>query len=302
MPTGAAASHGPISRIPSCRRSSRPGTCETRRRRSPRRGGVADPDHGPHTRPRRRVDPDLVVTTTAHERAGERRIHAHIAAHRIDLVRPDDAQLALGPLVVDELHPGAEENAVRIVLRSVDHHDAVQPLAQEPHAPVDLPQLLLAVDVFGVLRPVALRGGFRDRPGDLWPLHAPQVVELRAEPPGAFWRYVFRAGRLRFAVSRHVLKEPASARRGVWNGSRNPVTRIGNFWPHEHQVLRALSGRRARSAWAAGVPRHRRAGWHPAARPRAEGGGDDHRPQLRPPDTRREGAAMGASALSLTVP
>src|SRR5262249_52307005 len=92
-----------------------------------------------------------------------------------------------------------------VVGRAVDDDHAVETLAQEPHARVDLAQLFLAVDVFGVLGAVALRGSFRNGARDLRTEHPPQVVELVAKALSAGPRYVLRAGSLRAAVTRHGL-------------------------------------------------------------------------------------------------
>jgi hypothetical protein len=54
-----------------------------------------------------------------------------------------------------ELHPGAEVDALAVAAPplglDVDDHHALETLAQETHAPIDLVQPLLAVGVFGVL-------------------------------------------------------------------------------------------------------------------------------------------------------
>ena len=67
-------------------------------------------------------------------------------------------------------------------------------------APVDLAELLLAVDVLGVLAPVALGGRVGDVLHDLGPLLPEQIRELLLEPLRALARDVDRRGSLRFRV------------------------------------------------------------------------------------------------------
>ena len=73
---------------------------------------------------------------------------------------------------------GSEEDATR--LGGVGAHDLefVQALGQELDAPVDLTQPLLAVDVLGVLRAIALGGGRGDLAGDARPLDAQELHQL----------------------------------------------------------------------------------------------------------------------------
>ena len=105
--------------------------------------------------------------------------------------------------VVLEHDPCTEEHALRIGGRRSDDDDAVEPLAQEAYAAVDFAQPLLAVGVFRILGPVALRGGLRHRLCDLRPLDAPQLVEFGAQRYGTGRRYVFRAGSFRGSPTTH---------------------------------------------------------------------------------------------------
>ena len=69
------------------------------------------------------------------------------------------------------------------VVRWPRHDDhSLEPLAQETHPAVDFAQLPLAVDVFRVLRAVALRRRFLHGPGHLRAQDAPQFVEFGAQP------------------------------------------------------------------------------------------------------------------------
>jgi hypothetical protein len=77
-------------------------------------------------------------------------------------------------------------------------------LSQEADTPVDLAQLALAVDVFGVLRAIALRRGLLHGLRDLRAQHAPKVIQFLFQPRRALRSDELRAARLRCAVSRHV--------------------------------------------------------------------------------------------------
>ena len=82
------------------------------------------------------------------------------------------------PVFVLERHPGAEEHARPIRRRRVDHDHAFETLSQEADTPVDLAQLALAVDVFGVLGAVALRCGLLHGLRHLRAQHAPKVIQF----------------------------------------------------------------------------------------------------------------------------
>jgi hypothetical protein len=60
-------------------------------------------------------------------------------------------------------HRGAEEDLVGVAPGAVHHFGVLEPLDEEAHAPVDLAQALLAVDVVAVLGAVAVRRRPRDR-------------------------------------------------------------------------------------------------------------------------------------------
>ena len=59
-------------------------------------------------------------------------------------------------------HRGAEEDLVGVAPGAVHHLRVLEPLDEEAHAPVDLAQALLAVDVVAVLGAVAVRRRPRD--------------------------------------------------------------------------------------------------------------------------------------------
>ena len=60
---------------------------------------------------------------------------------------------------VGDREPGPEEHAAAVVWQTVDHLEFIQALGQVAHAPIDLAQFLLAIDVFGVLGAVTLGRG-----------------------------------------------------------------------------------------------------------------------------------------------
>ena len=107
------------------------------------------------------------------------------------------------PSACAQLEPRAEIDLGRVARLLVDDLDAGEPLAQEADSPIDLGELLLAVDIFRVLGAVALRGrlghGLRNRGA----LHSPELVELAPQHGRAFGRDVLRAFGTRRAVAGH---------------------------------------------------------------------------------------------------
>src|SRR5690606_29117802 len=116
----------------------------------------------------------------------------------------DDAIFRDGAVLVLQLDLGAEEHAIRLVLARRHDRQRVETLAQELDAAVDLAQSLLAVDVLGVLRAVAVRGGLGDLARHARSLLAPQPLELGAQLLEAFGRDV---------ASRHAATMQARAQR-----------------------------------------------------------------------------------------
>ena len=80
-----------------------------------------------------------------------------------------------------KLEPRAEEHSARVARQVIDDANTLEALAQIAHTPVDLRKLLLAVDVFGILGPIALRRRFGDGPRHGRPLDAPQVTRAVSE-------------------------------------------------------------------------------------------------------------------------
>src|SRR5262249_6631962 len=96
-------------------------------------------------------------------------------------------------VVVLDVHRRAEEYLVlAALLLGVHDHRRVEALAQPLQAPVDLAQLLLAVDVLRVLRAVAEGGGVRDLVDDARPVHHAQLVRLLGQLAVAEGRDVVR--------------------------------------------------------------------------------------------------------------
>ncbi len=131
--------------------------------------------------PIRQLRLELIVDPSLQRRARQRRIDADPPACRIGLVRPDDPVVVCRAVLRFEPHPRAEIDRVRIARRPVDDAKRREPLRQVAHAPVDLAELLLAVDVLGVLRAIAFGRGIGKRAHDLRTAHAPEHVELVLE-------------------------------------------------------------------------------------------------------------------------
>src|SRR5690606_4262016 len=129
------------------------------------------------------------VDAPAQHGAGQRRVDADPAARGVGLVRADDAVargLAGGEVL--QLDPRAEEYRLRVRRLPGDHAQRLEPLAQVAHAAVDLPELLLAVGVLGILGAVALGRGRGQGLDHFRALHPPQLVELGLQARVALWR------------------------------------------------------------------------------------------------------------------
>src|SRR6185295_11530686 len=148
----------------------------------PLRSEVPDLDDGELHLAARAVDDHLVALGLAQERLPHRGVHADPASLGVGLVRAH--YLVGGPLAVLVLEGdgGAEEAAFLLgLVGGVDHRGGVQAALEEVDAAVDLAQALLAVDVFGVLGAVPLRGGGGDFGGHLGALGVEEAEELRVE-------------------------------------------------------------------------------------------------------------------------
>src|SRR3989338_2206669 len=151
----------------------------------------------------RELDRYFVAFRLLEQRARQGRVNADQALGGIRFIRADDAVFLNLARIFLKPHPGAEEDARGIIRRAVHDQDIAQPLLEIAHAPVNLAQLFLAVDVLRVFRTVAERRGLRHRLRHLRALDLPQIVELRAQALRAFRRYVSGSGGWRQAVSAH---------------------------------------------------------------------------------------------------
>src|SRR5450631_976044 len=162
-------------------------------------------DHGVRARWQRHRD--FVVETFAEQSAAERRIHADVVGRHVEFVWPDEPIPAQGARGMLELNPGAEVDPVVIPAcaagrrAGIDDEHPLETFAEEPDAPVDFVQTLLAVGVFGIFGAVALGGGFRYGDGDARPLLEPQPVKFVAQPLGPFRGDVLGTGGRGRAVS-----------------------------------------------------------------------------------------------------
>src|SRR5438067_2603573 len=120
---------------------------------------------------RRRAQPHHIACARLDERSRDRRHPRHAALRRIDLVDADDGD---GPFPAGafDAHACAEKHLIGVASRRVDDLRSLQALDEKAHAPVDLTQPALAVDVVGVLRAIAERR----RPGHR--LHHLGALEL----------------------------------------------------------------------------------------------------------------------------
>ena len=116
---------------------------------------------------------------------------------QIDFVDPDDGDRLFHAVGVGIRHRSAEEHLlIAIGPTAVDHFGQIEPLRQEAYAPIDFPQLALAVDVVAVLRAVAVGGGPGDHAHDFRACFIEQMQQLVLEPLVAGWRdVIFGTGR-----------------------------------------------------------------------------------------------------------
>src|SRR5258708_9272151 len=119
--------------------------------RGPREGG----------RTSGQLDTDLIVDDFAHEAASQGRIHADVAPVHIEFVRADDAVPAQFARTAFDLHPGPKVHSFWIapfrIRHRIDDRHALEPLAQEAHAPVYFMETFFAVGVLRIFRSIALR-------------------------------------------------------------------------------------------------------------------------------------------------
>src|SRR5262245_16186817 len=92
-----------------------------------------------------------VARALAEQRPADRRSPTDPACAAVALVLPDDDVRALHAVLALDLDRRAEEDLVALLLLRIDEDRALEPLGQVAHAPIDLAEALLAVDVLGVL-------------------------------------------------------------------------------------------------------------------------------------------------------
>src|SRR5262245_35642116 len=132
-----------------------------------------------------------VALEGAHQRPRDGRDPAHMAAAGIDLVDADDLDRALFALGVGIGDGGAEEHLLGPgPLGRIDDLRALQPLAEEADASVDLAQALLAVEIVTVLRAVAVGRRPRHDLHHLGPLLAHERHQLLAQALEALGSHV----------------------------------------------------------------------------------------------------------------
>src|SRR5262249_1672734 len=136
----------------------------------------------------RSADGDLLPAALAEERTTQRRFHAHPRPAGVGLVGTDDLVGAPCPVLLLERDQGPEPHPLGVgLLLGDDDGGGVQATLEKANPSVDLPEAALAVDVFGVLAPVALGGSCADLGCDLRPFHVEKGEELGMHPlrPGA---------------------------------------------------------------------------------------------------------------------
>src|SRR6185503_14312554 len=107
---------------------------------------------------RRGAQRDAVARARLEQRARDGRDPRDTAVRGIDLVDAHDAHRALARSAL-HAHARAEEDLVGVAAGRAHHLGRFQPLDEEAHAPVDLAQAFLPIEVVGVLGTVAERGG-----------------------------------------------------------------------------------------------------------------------------------------------
>src|SRR3989344_3747254 len=143
--------------------------------------------------PARQRHGDFVIPDLPEQGAGQRRVHADQALVGVKFIRTDEAVFHDIAGFIFQPHPGAEIDTRDVGRGAVHDFQRFEPLAQKAYAPVNLAQLFFAVDVFGVLRAVALGRGLRYRLRHPRPLHAPQLLQLFTQTLRALRRDVGRA-------------------------------------------------------------------------------------------------------------
>src|SRR6516164_10315098 len=104
----------------------------------------------------------LVPRAALQERTAERRAPGDVAPVEVYLVLSHDPVRRPFAVLVPHLDVCAEKHRVRAIRPRLDHRRTLEALGQPVDATIDLAELFLPVDVFGVLAPVALSGRIGD--------------------------------------------------------------------------------------------------------------------------------------------
>src|SRR5262249_31973361 len=117
---------------------------------------------------------------------------------------------------VFDFHGSAEPNDGRIAAALIDDDGRVEPLRQEADPPIDLAKALLAVDVLGIFRTIALRSRVGDFLHHARPLDAQKMLQLLRELFGAFGRQI---------IGHRCIRKPGS----LWQCLRIPDVYTGMY-------------------------------------------------------------------------
>ena len=164
-----------------------------RRSTSQKRGGrnlIPHAEDGQFDLAARLTKENRVSRAFFQERAPERRAPRDVSFVEIDLVFSDDAVRRPRSRFVFDFDESPKEHGFDSIRARHDDRRALEALRKPVDAPVDLPELALAVDVLGVLAPVSLRGGVSDILDDLRAVFPEKLRMLELEFLGTLGRDV----------------------------------------------------------------------------------------------------------------
>ena len=99
----------------------------------------------------------------------------------IELVGADDTVTLESAVLVLQLDPGAEIDLIGISRNAVDDDHIIESFSKKTDAGIDFAQLLLAIDIFSILRTVTFGRRCSKDAGDFRPFDLPQVIMLFAQ-------------------------------------------------------------------------------------------------------------------------
>src|SRR5688572_14304478 len=150
----------------------------------------------------RRPKDHCVALAGLHQRVGERRHPADIAAIQVQFVRADNTNFAFGAGFVRQAHGCTEENlrcrAAGSWCRGIDDLGSVDAPSEEANPPVDLAEPLLTVVVVRVFAAIAIAGRPGDHLGDGRAFPGEEKLELGSQPLEASRRDVVLGRRSRW--------------------------------------------------------------------------------------------------------